>query len=207
MRSTVSGAGVAVALCSIGTALGAVKRLLLPSILSRGSISSINRLWLVLRHILHWSSGRARWRIMNAIRRHCNIWLLIGERRRKLALLRAHAASSVRRIGDWSVWIGSWRRNRIILSSPSCFFFLSFPLGFLLLLPSLPFLANLLEFVWSTFSAMSLHGHVCIEMVECSVRLFATIPATFVHALNFFVAATRALGLRCSRNGNKRVNL
>jgi hypothetical protein len=144
--TTVSGAGVAVALCSIGTALGAVKRLLLPSILSRGSISSINRLWLVLRHILHWSSGRARWRIMNAIRRHCNIWLLIGERRRKLALLRAHAASSVRRIGDWSVWIGSWRRNRIILSSPSCFFFLSFPLGFLLLLPSLPFLANLLEF-------------------------------------------------------------
>ena len=54
---------------------------------------------------------------------------------------------------------------------------------------------------------MRLHRYVRVEMIKCAVRLFAPIPTTLVHALNLFIAATRALVLLSSGNGHERVHL
>lgn len=54
---------------------------------------------------------------------------------------------------------------------------------------------------------MSLHRHVGIEMVKCSVSLFTTIVPTLVHTLDFFVAATGPFVLLSTRNGNEGINL
>jgi len=59
----------------------------------------------------------------------------------------------------------------------------------------------------SSFRTVRLHGDVCIQMVECTIRLFATIPPTLVHALNLFVSTAGSLVLLGTRNRNERINL
>lgn len=54
---------------------------------------------------------------------------------------------------------------------------------------------------------MRLHRHVGIEVIECAVRLLATVPTTFVHPLDLFITPPRSLVLLCAGNGNERVNL
>jgi hypothetical protein len=48
---------------------------------------------------------------------------------------------------------------------------------------------------------------VGVEMIQCTVSLFATVPSTLVHTLNFFISSARSLVLLGTRNRNKRVNL
>ena len=43
-------------------------------------------------------------------------------------------------------------------------------------------------------------------MVERAISLLAAIPATLVHALNFFVASSGTLVLLCAGDGNERVD-
>lgn len=54
---------------------------------------------------------------------------------------------------------------------------------------------------------MRLHGDVGIEMVQSAVGLFATVPATLIHALDLLVTSSRTLVLLCTRDGHERVNL
>ena len=58
-----------------------------------------------------------------------------------------------------------------------------------------------------TLLAMRLHGNMRVQVVQCTVCLLASLPSTFVHTFNFFVAATRALVLLSTWNGNKGVDL
>ena len=60
---------------------------------------------------------------------------------------------------------------------------------------------------WSSLVAMRLHCHVCVEMVQCSVCLFATIPATFVHSLNLLVSSSRSFVLLRTGDWHEGVNL
>ena len=53
---------------------------------------------------------------------------------------------------------------------------------------------------------MRLHRDVRIQVVKRSVRLFASIPAALVHALDFFISATRSLMLLRTRDGHERVD-
>lgn len=46
-----------------------------------------------------------------------------------------------------------------------------------------------------------------IQVIQCTIRLLTTLPSTFVHALNLFVATTRALVLLSAGDGNERVDL
>ena len=46
-----------------------------------------------------------------------------------------------------------------------------------------------------------------VQMVQCTICLLASLPPTFVHAFNLFVAATRALVLLSAGNRNKGVDL
>lgn len=55
--------------------------------------------------------------------------------------------------------------------------------------------------------AVRLHGDMSVEMVQSAVGLFATIPATLVHALDFFIAAPGALVLLGAGNRYERVDL
>lgn len=59
----------------------------------------------------------------------------------------------------------------------------------------------------SSLLSMRLHGDVGIEMVQSAVGLFATVPATLVHALNLLVSSSRTLMLLRSGDGHERVNL
>ena len=54
---------------------------------------------------------------------------------------------------------------------------------------------------------MALHGDVGIEMVQSSVGLLAAVPATLVHALDFFIPPARPLVLLRTRDGHERVHL
>ena len=54
---------------------------------------------------------------------------------------------------------------------------------------------------------MRLHGDMGIEMVQRAISLLATIPATFVHALNFFIPSSGALMLLGAGNRDKGVDL
>jgi len=54
--------------------------------------------------------------------------------------------------------------------------------------------------------AVRLHGYVGVQVVQRSVRLFATVPAALVHALDFFIASARSLVLLCARDRDKRVD-
>lgn len=53
---------------------------------------------------------------------------------------------------------------------------------------------------------MRLHCHVSVQVVQSTIGLFAAVPATLVHALNFFVAPPGTLMLLRARNGNERIN-
>lgn len=54
---------------------------------------------------------------------------------------------------------------------------------------------------------MRLHSNVGVEMVQSSVGLLATVPATLVHALDFLIPSPRTLVLLSTRDGHKGVNL
>jgi len=75
--------------------------------------------------------------------------------------------------------------------------------GLLFLFLGLPFLADLLEFFWRPLRAVRLHRNVSIQVIERSIRLFAAVPATLVHALDFFISPSRALVLLCAWDRNK----
>lgn len=53
---------------------------------------------------------------------------------------------------------------------------------------------------------MSLHRHMCIQMVQCPVRLFAPIPTALVHSLDLFISPARSLVLLRTRDGYERIN-
>ena len=46
-----------------------------------------------------------------------------------------------------------------------------------------------------TLLPVRLHRHVCIEVVQGAICLLTALPPTFIHALDFFIAATRSLVL------------
>ena len=54
---------------------------------------------------------------------------------------------------------------------------------------------------------MRLHRNVGIEVVQCAIGLFTSIPSTFVHALDFLVATAGALVLLGARDGDEGVDL
>lgn len=55
--------------------------------------------------------------------------------------------------------------------------------------------------------AMSLHGHMRIEVIQGPVGLFAAIPPTLIHALDLLISPPRPLVLLGTRDGDKRVYL
>ena len=59
----------------------------------------------------------------------------------------------------------------------------------------------------SSLLAVRLHGDVGIKMVQSSVSLLTAIPATLVHALDFFVSSTGSLVLLSTGNRDERVDL
>lgn len=59
----------------------------------------------------------------------------------------------------------------------------------------------------STFLTVRLHRHMCIQVVQGTVRLFAPLMATLVHALDFFVPTSRTLVLLSAGDGDKGVDL
>ena len=59
----------------------------------------------------------------------------------------------------------------------------------------------------STLLPVRLHCYVRVQVIQCAIRLFTSLPSTFVHSLNFFVAAARALVLLSAWNGNEGVDL
>ena len=59
---------------------------------------------------------------------------------------------------------------------------------------------------WGPLCAVRLHCDVRVEMVQRAIGLFASVPAAFVHALDFLVAPARALVLLRAGDGNKRVD-
>lgn len=61
--------------------------------------------------------------------------------------------------------------------------------------------------LWSAFLPMRLHGNMRIQMVQSAICLFAPIPTTFVHSLNFFISSTRALVLLRTWDWDKGVDL
>lgn len=58
-----------------------------------------------------------------------------------------------------------------------------------------------------TLEPVRLHGDMSIEMVQCAVCLFASIPTTLVHTLDFLVSSSRSLVLLRTGNGNEGVDL
>jgi len=46
-----------------------------------------------------------------------------------------------------------------------------------------------------------------IKMIQCTICLLAALPSAFVHPLNLFIAAARALVLLSTGNGDEGVNL
>lgn len=56
---------------------------------------------------------------------------------------------------------------------------------------------------WSALDAVRLHRNVRVQVVKSAVRLFASIPAAFVHSLNFFISSSRALVLLRAGNWNE----
>ena len=57
------------------------------------------------------------------------------------------------------------------------------------------------------FGPMGLHCDMRVQMVQRSIRLLAALPPTFVHALDFFVPAARALVLLSTGDRDKRIDL
>lgn len=143
----------------------------------------------------------------------------------------------------WRVGANRWKLNgtsrgiRVVLGtlcclgggSSACAFLGGLALRFLLLLASLPLLANLLELykmkpsvsnkspapmaskVMHTFRSplcsMRLHRDVRIQVVECTVSLLAAIPSALVHALDFLEAPAWSLMLGGAGDRDERINL
>ena len=53
---------------------------------------------------------------------------------------------------------------------------------------------------------MRLHGDVCVQVVQCPIGFFATIPSALVHTFNFFISTPGPLMLLRARNRDKRVD-
>lgn len=60
---------------------------------------------------------------------------------------------------------------------------------------------------WGAFGSVRLHGHMRIQMVQRAVSLLATLPATLVHALDFFITTAGSLVLLSAGDGHERVDL
>lgn len=58
-----------------------------------------------------------------------------------------------------------------------------------------------------TLLAVRLHRNMRIQVVQCTVCLLASLPSTFVHTLNLFVATTRAFVLLGTWDRNEGVDL
>lgn len=82
----------------------------------------------------------------------------------------------------------------------------SLALCLFLLLLCLPLFADLLELFWGSLRTVRLHRDVRIQVIEGAIRLFTTLPATLVHALNLFIAPTRSLVLLRTWNWNEGVH-
>ena len=54
---------------------------------------------------------------------------------------------------------------------------------------------------------MGLHGDVGVQMVESTVGLLTSLIATFVHALDFFIATTGTLVLLSTGDGHEGIDL
>lgn len=93
--------------------------------------------------------------------------------------------------------VGPILPDAIFAGLAHCVFFLLF---------RFPFFADLFEFFWGSFTAMSLHGHVGVEVVQCAVRLFTAVPATLVHSLDFLIAPSWPLVLRSTGYWHKGVD-
>lgn len=59
----------------------------------------------------------------------------------------------------------------------------------------------------STLSPVGLHCDMRVQVIECAVGFLTTIPPTLVHSLNLLVAATGALVLLSTRDGDEGVDL
>jgi hypothetical protein len=59
---------------------------------------------------------------------------------------------------------------------------------------------------WGSLCAVRLHRDVRVQVVQRSVGLLATIPATLVHAFNLLVTPARTLVLLRAGDWNKRVD-
>lgn len=60
---------------------------------------------------------------------------------------------------------------------------------------------------WGALGSVRLHCNVRIQMVQRAVRLLATLPSAFVHALDFFIATAGSLVLLSARDRHERVYL
>lgn len=59
----------------------------------------------------------------------------------------------------------------------------------------------------STLLPVRLHRHMRVKMVQCAVSLLAALPSAFIHALDFFVAATGTLVLLRTWDRHERIDL
>jgi hypothetical protein len=53
---------------------------------------------------------------------------------------------------------------------------------------------------------MRLHRNVRVQVVKGAIGLLTSVPAAFVHALDFLVSSARSLVLLCAWNWDKRVD-
>ena len=54
---------------------------------------------------------------------------------------------------------------------------------------------------------MRLHRYVRIEMIQCPIRLFTSIPSALIHPLDFFISSSWSLMLLSTGDGNEAVHL
>lgn len=55
--------------------------------------------------------------------------------------------------------------------------------------------------------AVRLHGNVRVEMIQCPICFFTSLPSTLVHAFDFLVTTTWSLVLLRTGYGHKRIDL
>lgn len=60
--------------------------------------------------------------------------------------------------------------------------------------------------LWSSLLTVRLHRDMRVQVVQGAVGLFASVPAAFVHALDFLVSPARTLVLLRAWNWDKRVD-
>lgn len=144
-----SSAGVTVALSGSSPRLSGKDLRRLRAVLGRRRrrIARVHGLRVLLRrHVLHRRRRRRRRAVVDPVGCHRHAGLLVGERRRQLALAGSHAAHHVRRAGNRRLRFRRTGGGRaLLLCSPPLLVLLGFPLSLFLLLPGLPFLADFLE--------------------------------------------------------------